>query len=167
VALVAANLVTALEALWTEPTDSIVIEDTGDAIEAFWTPALVGTVGGPAIFSAGVTHPALKLLRTYPPTGAAPDTTTAAQAFDDACVAMITGTAFTPIAPATAVAVPIPLTQSPGALQPVLKAIFDAPSESVSAQASSIGNAIATFCLGWQCVVTFPTPTPPANVPIV
>lgn len=166
-ALAPATLVTALQGIWTNPTGSRVITDTGDVIEAWWLGSLVGTVGGPCVFTAKVTHPDLLTIATYPPYGQKPDTTTAAQAYDDACVAMITGSTYAPISPATAVAPPIPLTQLPGALQPVLKGIFDNPGDNVSAQASLIGNAIATFCLGWQCVVTFPTPTPPANVPII
>jgi hypothetical protein len=92
----------------------------------------------------------------------------AAQAFENACTTLVTGTTFTAVEPATISPPPTPLTASPGTLKAVLQPIFEAPAAGTSAatQAASIGNAIYTFLAGWVVPVTIP-PSAPSPVAIL
>jgi hypothetical protein len=158
-AMVPATLIDALTGLWTEPPIARDITETGDAIEALWiTAAVAGSVSSATLFTPGVTHSDLSAL------GNNSTPTEAAQAFEDACTAMIVATTFTAVAPATIAPPAIPAASTPGTLSDVLKPIFDAPEAGTSAstQANSIGAAIHTFLAGWTVAVTIP---PAAAVP--
>ena len=157
--MVAANLISDLTSLWTNPPEARDIIETGDAIEALWITAVVsGSVSSATLFTPGVTHADLS------PLGTDSTPTEAAQAFEDACTALIVATTFTAVAPATIAPPAIPAASTPGTLANVLKPIFDAPEAGTSAatQANSIGTAIHTFLAGWTVAVTIP---PAAAVP--
>lgn len=151
--MVAANLISDLTSLWTNPPEARDITETGDAIEALWiTAAVGGGVSSATTFTPGVTHPKLSAL------GNNSTPTEAAQAFEDACTAMVVATTFTPVPPATIAPPAIPAASTPGTLKNVLQPIFDAPEAGTSAatQANSIGTAIHTFLAGWTVAVTIP-----------
>ena len=162
-AMVAANLISDLTALWANPPLARNITETGDAIEALWiTAAVSGSVSSATVFTPGVTHDDLT------PLGNNSTPAIAAQAFEDACTAMIVATTFTPVPPAAITPPAIPAASTPGTLKSVLQPIFEAPEAGTSAatQANSIGSAIATFLAGWTVAVTI-SPALPVATPIL